>query len=336
MRAGFTLIELLFALAFSGVMISTLFVAFFQMNRTLLVAEDIIDFDTRISIMQNQLQKDVGGVFVPIQALLVQKKEAPIEEKKKAAAQKEPKKVLKDVFLSINTADQLTELTFITNNPVRVYAFAKNVKVAPRIVRVVYRLVAEKGKKDSYTLMWQEGTELDLNAYKSGVSKPIRAYALATHIKSIAVEFKAPKEKEEIKTPQKKQLQMQEEPIEFITSKEWRFDHLQKEKKIKIPIPQWVTFKIVLWDNQHESEREVAFTYNIVGYDAAMDQLNPPAPKPEPEKKKAADEEHKKEKAQGRITQASGRPGQKGRTIVLPSPEEIKASVQQIMSMMNN
>ena len=334
MKSGFTIIELLFVIAFSGILITTLFTAFFQINRTLLVAEDIIDFDTRISVMQNQLQKDIMGIFVPIQAI-PEPPQAPTtpEEKKKAAAattteKKEPKKVLKDVLLSVNKGELLSELTFITNNPVRVYEFAKNAKVKPRIVRVVYRLVPEKEKKGSYTLMRQEGTELDFTQYKPGAKKPVKAYALATGIKSITVEYKMPKKKDEKEKKEKKQ----EEPIAFETVKEWRFDQLEKEKKIKVKIPQFITLKIVLWDNQQENERTVTFTYNIVGYNEALDLLKKRAIKQEQEKKKAADEKQKKEKeAKEQMVYRRAR----GRTITLPSVAEIKASVREIISMLN-
>ena len=326
MKSGFTIIELLFVIAFSGVLITTLFTAFFQINRTLLVAEDIIDFDTRISVMQNQLQKDITGIFVPIQAVPEpQKTPTTPEEQKRAAEKKEPKKLLKDVFLGTNKGELLSELTFITNNPVRVYEFAKNAKVKPRIVRVVYRLVPDKEKKGSYTLMRQEGTELDFTQYKPGARKPVKAFALATGIKSVTIEYKVPKEKE-------KKEKKKDEAIEFETVKEWRFDQLQKEKKIKVKIPQFVTLKIVLWDNQQENERTVTFTYTIVGYNEALDFFNKRALKQEQEKKKVADAKQKKEKA---AKEQMAQRGARGRTITLPSVEEIKASVREIISMLN-
>ena len=211
MKAGFTLIELVLAFAFSSILLTLLFTSFNQINRTVVTTEDLIEMNTRLNLFQNQFQKDISGAFVPVQGLPEKKEEAPkndIEQKKEKPPtptkdKKEKPKPLKEVFYSANKSDQLNELTFISNNPVRVYEYAKNTPPKPRIVRVVYRLIADKDKKGSYKLMRQEGTQLDFASYKPNASKPIRAFELVENIKSFNIEYQAPIPKKEEKKDEK-------------------------------------------------------------------------------------------------------------------------------------
>ena len=301
MKAGFTLIELLLAVSFSGVLITLLFTSFFQINRSTLLTQDLIDMDMRFNVVQNQLEKDLTGAFVPVQAIVQEKKEDKPKEqeaqkKEKAATEakekKEKPKLLNDIFYSSNKGDVLNELTFVTNNPMRVYEYAKNAKVKPRIVRVVYRLVTDKDKKGTYNLMRQEGTDLELAQYKSNVAKPIKAFELINNIKSLTVEFKAPvvkEEKKDDKDKDKKKEQAQA-PKEFETKKEWRSNEIRENKKKQSQMPQFVAIKLTLWDNQQEVDRSMTFNYQITafGQDLITTKTQPVQP----------DEKEKKEKAQ--------------------------------------
>jgi prepilin-type N-terminal cleavage/methylation domain-containing protein len=275
MKAGFTLIELLFVLVFSSIIISSLFTVFFQANRASLLAQNIINLDTRFSIINNQLEKDLSGVFVPVRAQMNSLKNATQEASKKDGNEPEEKKQetkpLKEVFWGSNKGDLLSELTFITNNPVRVYEYAKNAPVKPRMVRVFYRLVPDKHNKDAFSLIRQEGAELEVSRYKPEGVNAINGYEIANNIKSIMAYYNVPimkEEKERIKDTKQRQ-----QPIEYEALKEWRSDDPKNIQKKRPQIPQSVTMTFVLWDNEHEQERSYTFMYPITSFAEELDRM---------------------------------------------------------------
>lgn len=306
MKTGFTLIELIIALMLSSIVISVLFASFFYVNRSTRLADEVVSFDTRSALIQHQLQKDIAGAFIPVQGQQeVEKKEekkAPQKEKvdkekkekdekaKKATKQK-PKKV-SAIFVSSNKGNIFSELTFITTNPLRVYEYAKNTPVLPRIVRVVYRLVMNDDKK-SYRLMRQEGKELNYDSYK-GASPSIKAYEVINFIKDFKITYKYPKEE----TSKKKE---KKSSVEFEQTSEWQSDTRQKEN-VKPIIPQYIECELTLWDAQYETERAVNLFFEVSGFAAMLDIKETSTKKEESSKeekeKKAKDEKTKKDQQQ--------------------------------------
>jgi type II secretory pathway component PulJ len=348
MKSGFTLIELILAIFFSGIIMTILFSSFTQINKTGLLAEDLIDMDTRQQIVANQFQKDISGAFVPLQGIVIEEK---IEEKKEAkdsvAEKKEkamtvqqtkkkqeekPQKILQYIFLSTNKGDQLDRLTFITNNPMRVYPYAQNTEVKPNIVRVVYRLQADKEKKGRYSLMRQEGTVLDFGAYKKDSNKPIKAYELIGDIKNLSIDFLAPQAlKEESKKKDEKQSDKKETeiPIIFDTKKEWHSNDLQKDKK-QSQLPQFVIVRLTLWDNQQEYDRIITLHFEIPAFGQDLVAI-----KTQEQKKVEAKKDNQNEKdakAQvGKGPQTTQKVAAQ-RHRVLPEINELKASIQDYMN----
>jgi hypothetical protein len=348
-RSGFTLIEFILALLFSAIILTTLFTSFFQLTRSTSIAEDVIDVDTRIAVITHQLEKDLSGCFVPIQALMQEpkkeekkaeeaeavKKEKAQEKKKaeEAGKEKEKEKVkikqLKDVFYSANKNEFLNELTFITNNPMRVYEHAKNAFVKPRIVRVVYRLIPHKEKKDIFILLRQEGAELDFGAYKK--EGKIRSYEIADNIKSIKIEFKIPKieEKEKKETEaQKPPAKEEKKPIVYETLKEWRSNEIQEKKKNQSLLPHFITITITLWDNEHEQERSVQLNISLVAF--GQDVIKKPGmPTEKTEPKKEEEKKEAEKKAQEIIKRGQARLLHKQQV------NEVRASMQELMKMLD-
>ena len=64
-RTGFTLLELVIAMAISSILAIALFTSFYQINRSSRLVEQTISIDMRASILENLLEKDISGVFVP-------------------------------------------------------------------------------------------------------------------------------------------------------------------------------------------------------------------------------------------------------------------------------
>ena len=334
MKAGFTLIELILAFMFSSIILTVLFNSFFQINRSSLLTEDIIDMNTRMLIMQNQFEKDLSGAFVPVQGIVEKKKEEEkpkdeVAQKKEKAEvpKKEKPKPVNDIFYSANKGDSLNELTFISNNPMRVYEYAENAQVKPCVVRIVYRLVPDPKKKGSFILTRQEGTELDFAQYKKNATKPIKAYELADNIKSLSIEFTAPITKEEKKEPTKETKDKKEpvkekkekkkaEPVPFETKKEWRSNELREKKPETSQLPQFVTIKLILWDNQYENERTFTFNYKIAAFGQDLVKVKP-------------EEEQKEEKSQA--TKKTAAQQERYR----PTIAELKSSIKEFVDMMH-
>lgn len=279
MKRGFTLIELLAALAIASMVITILFNSFFQASRTVDRADDFISINMRAAIFQHQLEKDLMGAFIPVQA------------QKEDGKKKEPE--LAKVFYGINRGPMLDVLTFITNNPMSAYWGAQTGKAKPKIARVVYRLVEEKKRKGSYKLVRQENSNLEFNAYALDQKKEIRSYELVDGIKEISVKYMVILEPEEEKKPaaaEEKEIKKEKKKkeIKFKTLTEWNMEKdVEISRSIKRRIPNVVEIKISFWDVK--SIRDVSFTFDI--------QILPDVMLP-PKEKQKEDEIHDKGKVQ--------------------------------------
>jgi len=285
MKRGFTLIELLVAIAIGSVVLTLLFNSFFQTTGIINRADDIISINTRASLVQHQLEKDIMGAFLPVQAFKEQDTTsttttttaATTPQKKpppKKEAEKKEKKKLTKAFYGINRGALLDVLTFITNNPISAYWSKQTGKAKPKIARVVYRLVEDKEQKGSFTLLRQEGTKLEFESYTAGEgSKGIRAYPLVEGIKEFEVKYKVIIEPEEKKEEPKKQQNQQQPPkkepekkekkkkeIKFKTLDQWDFEK-EMPKDIQRRIPNIVDVKLTLWNEQ--ATRATSFEFSI-------------------------------------------------------------------------
>ncbi|MGE0206657.1 MAG: type II secretion system protein J [Candidatus Babeliales bacterium] len=332
MKSGFTVIELLLAVTFSSMLVTLLMTSFYQINRSSARIDVAIDLDTRAHIINNQMQKDLMGAFVPRQGLKKQeaekKEQQPVPAKKDAATpeKKERPKPISDVFLSTNKDGMLKELTFITNNPVRIYEYAENAEVKPRVVRVMYRLEQEKNKKGSFILTRQEGVNLDVKHYKKGAEGAPQTFVLAQGIKALALEYKAPRVKEEEKKttqPDKKQPEKKEkkdEPVVFEAKKEWRSNEIREGKKKQSQLPQWITVTLTLSDEVQEQERSLIFNYQVAAFGQDLIERKAPEEKaPAPQKPPVVPP------AGQRVAQVRRR---------MPTAQEVKTSVQEYLAMM--
>lgn len=281
MKPGFTLIELMIGLMLSSIIGLLLYNSFFYINRSSLIVQNYLDHDTRFNVIQNQLEKDLSGAFVPIRGMIQQpleKKEEPKpgQQQPPPPEKKEPVKLLEKVFYSMNKGESLSVLTFITSNPVRVYEKAKNSSINPRMVRIVYRLMPDKQEKDSFILSRQEGQSLEFSDYEPNVAKQIPSYELASDIKSMSIEFLVPKES------QKETKEIKEQQT-FDTLKQWQIDQKEALSKKRPLIPQFVTITIILWDLQHEREYSKTFHYTIATFGAEKESASPQMPSVPPQ-----------------------------------------------------
>jgi len=307
MKQGFTLIEFAISLLLAGILTTLVFQAVSVINSAVLRSDSIIDLDTRIAIINNQLQKDISGIFVPIQAHDKKKdakkkdakdtKEQPKEkkeaEKKTSPVKRTAKKIVVDkVFYAKNKNKTLNVLSFISNNPLRVYEKADNGFFSPCFIRVVYRFEEQKEKKGHFRLLRQESTNLDFKAFDKDKIPTIRSFELAEDIKQIKGTYYAVKledKKDETKKEEKKKRK-------YSKKEEWDIKNT-KDKKESI-IPEFVEFVIQLWDDQGQ-ESEVTLKYRIPSFPGYMYERLMPQKKDQQSPKKPEEKDTKKAESPG-------------------------------------
>ncbi len=254
-RKGFTIIELLIAFTIASLLTGALLTSFFQSNRLVNSLDDYMDIYATVLLVDQQLCKDLAGAFIPRQAIAPpkQKKQEPAQGQAKEASQKEAKKkpLLKDPFVARNKDGQLSMLSFITNNPMRVYVDPEKNEPKPLIVRVVYTL-------DGQTLYRQEDTELDLQPYTSKDSK-IERYALAENVKNIEATFVATEQGEPKEGAQPEPEQK--------TFDDWQVGSDEKDLRSKVKLPDVVEIELELWDARKKRSRSFSLSMPILaGY----------------------------------------------------------------------
>lgn len=262
-RSGFSLIELVVAIAIAGLIMTALFQSYFVLNRVAGFLDGMIDRDLRISIIQNQFERDLAGVFIPVQAFKQSEPKKEVQEKKESEKQELPQetkpqeksKQLERIFIG-NTKDKnMTVLSFITNNPVLVYEKDKGITPKPRVVRVVYRLTKDKQQKNSFILTRQESNNLMFDAFEQKSAQQIKSFEIARSIKSIHIEYLQHDEKQ--KDDAKK--------IEYKTFTQWpKPDERDGDKQEKHPqVPDFVKVEIALFDEKHQREKVYNFMYQL-------------------------------------------------------------------------
>ena len=264
MKKGFILIELLLATLIASLIGGILFTALYQTNRFQAVIDNLIDVYTRATIVHNQLERDLMGAFIPVEAQLEKKEEKKKEKKEEKEKKVPPKrkeiKPINHIFYSRNRNGRLEFVTFITNNPMTIFWGAKTGKAKPKIARVKYTIQPEADRKDSFVLLRQEDYELDMSAFKQETKK-IRAYEVIDGIKDISVQFITLIEKKE------KENEGKEEKItrEYRTLSEWKSEFKEATEKQKdLPrIPHFVEVKLSLWDNRYQKDVTFVFTFAL-------------------------------------------------------------------------
>lgn len=305
MKPGYSLIELTIGILLASMLAISLFQSVKNSTHTVELADDIMDLDVRVSNFHHQFERDTIGIFMPMFAV-----EAPkdIQKNEKAGqlpeqgatalnsnpknTEAKPQKAPDKLFYSVNNdTGQVSEFTFITSNPLRVYEKAANVTVKPRMVRVMYRLMVDPKDETLFTLVRQETDELDIQAVDPKAAKPVRGYTLLNNIKKMSLDFSYPVKKEQEKqtaplpgaNPEQaiKPAAKAEPEIEKIESRsDWPFKTIEEAKEKKVPeLPQFITAKFELWDAARKSFREFSLNYPIASFTLLEKKKKKQAPK---------------------------------------------------------
>jgi len=275
MKQGFALIELLIALFIASGIALLLTNSLFQVYRSVGVVEDRADSLTQVCLINDVIKKDIAGVCIPISVLEQEKQEEKEKEKAKqppnpamtqappaVEQKKEKQKPLEKIMYSVNKDNQLSLLTFITNNPQQAYWDKKVGKAVPFIARVIYRLEPDKRfstrNKTIYRLMRQQGYALDFDEYKDEHKGPGRAYPLIENIKSCTVEYSYFEQED------KKEEEKNKKPV-LKKKREWndKQESDAKDKEKKHLLPAIMHLAIEFWDTDMVTWQEYQFAFEI-------------------------------------------------------------------------
>ncbi len=252
MKRGFVLLEVLISSLIAALLSTGLLTTIFQMSRLQETINTITSVYGRVAILQNQLERDVMGAFIPTQVDLIQ------TTTEKRAQQAKP---LEKIFYGTMKDGKLDLLTFITTNPMQIYFGIKKTKLKPRVARVVYRLVPDERRKNSYVLMRQEGTRrLAFDAYTRDAEGDLRSYVMLDGIQRLEVQYGVVEQKTE--DDEKKSVKRV-----YKKQKSWDSKPKQDEKqKQKLPprLPNYIELQVALWDSVYKSSRQFVLTIPIV------------------------------------------------------------------------
>lgn len=166
MKLGLSLIEVVIGIALAAIMTVILYQSLSQTRRIVVRTNEVIDYNTHLALVYNQLDKDIKGICLIATSTKAEKdaKVAPLA----------------------STGENI--LSFITTN-----ALTSFDKPTVRPVRVFYRL--QKTTSNLLALVRQEGSwQLDAKAFSD--TKKIPAYEIMSGLKKFAVKLLVKKDEE--------------------------------------------------------------------------------------------------------------------------------------------
>jgi prepilin-type N-terminal cleavage/methylation domain-containing protein len=274
-QSAFTLLEMLLAMTLSSVVIVSLLTVHRSMVTNLERAQDLMSIDHKVGLLFNQMERDFATAYIPFLALEEKHKKTASpgkqqpeqprgdETQKKAAEQRKTffvGKVNEQVGISKfdgKKAELLSYVSFICTNPLQIIDEKRQ-----RLVRVIYELIVDKTKSSPgavvYQLVRRETTDLlNVRVRANELEEPaknkiIRSYVVADGIKSLFIEYSAPKEQKGNKHI--------EEGEEF-SSFRWG-----ERDDTKAVVPQKVSVWIDLWDAQKRKSFRFHALFPVFSY----------------------------------------------------------------------
>jgi prepilin-type N-terminal cleavage/methylation domain-containing protein len=267
MKKGFTMLEVMLGLAVGSLLTGMLVQSLWQLSKTLSKVNAISSVDMRALTLQNLLEKEFSGAFVP--DLVPFEKEDELKKTSQSSTEPKEEKSINPPkgFYSKNDGDNLVFLTFITSNPLSVYNMIK-----PRVARIIYELVPDKNISGSSVLYRYESVKI-MEGEKSANQE--KGFVVVDGIKSIECTYLAEekvsqkknsnKSKENEKTQKKLEKEEQQEK-KIVTLKEWDSEQYskekQEEKEEKMPlVPDFIKMKVTLFSDDTGNEKEFEWIF---------------------------------------------------------------------------
>jgi type II secretory pathway pseudopilin PulG len=291
MKRGFVLIEVLVSTLIAAFISTGLLSTIFQISRLSQTVNTIANVYGRIAILQNQMERDIMGAFVPAQVDVIQTSTLKADQPKP----------LEKIFYGVGKAEggRLDVLTFITSNPLEIFFGVKDVKLKSRVARVVYRLVADERRKNAYILMRQEGTSnLSFDVYKPDAQGEFRAFPVIDGIQNLSISYISitqtkPEAGARPKRTYKKvgQWQSEQKKEQAPKAPTTRIPLALGPKKEPIRLPNQIEVTLSLWDSMFQDVRTFQLIIPIAYKATEFEQ----PPKKEEEKKPDEKETNEKQ-----------------------------------------
>lgn len=255
---GFTLLELILSIGLSCI-ISVLLIGMWQQMGQIKTRVDwYSDLYYRVSLLHQQFERDLAGACMPVEADMSQ---AGVPEFGLATTNQDAVKEVggikvPDIEKPFWADHQCQLVTFITNNPIKTYTNLKSGRADPALARIVYKLVPDGKYTDSFTLMRQQGPDLNLGVYTQA-SSSVRSYPLVEGIKSITLTYEVL-----VKVPPDKDSKKRGPVFDRKKVDVW---HAISDQKPPWPfLPQSVYMHVELWDKNRATPVAFDFEYRIM------------------------------------------------------------------------
>ncbi len=263
MMQGFILLELIVTVLIASFISTGLLTTIVQMSRVKQTINTLTNSNGRVAIAQNQLERDIMGAFVPAQVEMIQT----------STLKQEKQKPLEKVFYGTSKGNggRLELLTFITNNPLEIFYGVKESKLKPRIARVVYRLMPDERRPNSYILLRQEGTsDLTFEKYTPDSIGERRPFIMIDDIQNMTLSYITPEQ-----PPTEQAQTARAKPVRtYKKHSRWSSDPKKKNspaaaplsplKKEPIRLPHSVEVTLSLWNSTFDDTRTFQFTIPVV------------------------------------------------------------------------
>lgn len=292
-KLGFTLLEMLLSVGLSCILLYGLMRAFISVTKYVDVLRETATMQRTVGLVFCQLRTDLSAAFVPEVIFKDETKEEKEKRKKeedqrtpekKAAAEKEEFKPYFLLSFDEHTdavkiegvrRHPLKQLSFVTTNPLHVYA-----QKQPCLVRVAYELVQNKKRstreREVFSLVRKEVTDITNAAVKEALKDKdtttvtVQSYVIADNVAGAYVECEMLKKD----MPRKKEDEEKEIPEdECVQSTTWG-----DKENLQGCVPRTVTCWLSCWEGQKERKVLFSETIEIKSY---------PSQRTKPEDKKA-------------------------------------------------
>ncbi len=282
MKKGFILIEIMIGMVIAALLATGLLNTIMQVSRLQQTITGITSTYGRVALFDQQMERDIMGAFVPTQYDLLPTQTGKKEETKKKAP-------IDKIFYGVSKGNggRLDYLTFITCNPLEIFFGIKDIKLKPRVARIVYRLIPDTQRKNSYVLLRQEGaTDLAFDKYKEDAQGEYRAYEMIGGIQDFSARFISIEEKQDKDTKKFSYTYKKTPDWKDIDEKKQQEAKkgTQPPQRPRPKLPQYVELTISLWDSAYENYKEFVMTIPVESKYGQFEQ---------PEKKKKTDQEEK-------------------------------------------
>lgn len=274
-QQGFTLIEFLLGFTLLSVILLVLFNVFFFINRMLKTTTQLIETNSAMVILSQQLKKDFEGLVIPLNQLkytpkdfgarTMQEQSLPDQQKPIVTVQSDqhtqaPKlSMAKDLFVLRTKGDLFSYLSFVSTTHIATYQKGNSYNAQPSLNRITYNLIENPMHKNTYSLYRHEKLFDAQEETKKDQPREL-GHIIADNIIKLLVSVEYPVF---AKNEQKKDLVFKE----YKSLSSWDSNVLiKKDKHDQVIVPYVLRIVIRFKDPTDDAEQEYMFKCTVASY----------------------------------------------------------------------